>query len=323
MIESEYILSYSLEDTMALGLCCQWLGHDSKGRVKNLLPSKTLQLGRFQDNKYTEERIKETYLQNLTCLLSILPAVVNSGIRSMRVSSSMFPLFDRVDRALWDNEAVHALLQEIGQYVMTHEVRFTTHPDQFCVLSSDSQSVVDNSVSIINHHAWVFDQMGLSETPFYAINVHGGKSDRAAQLCKGIDQLQGSARNRLTLENCEFAYSVQELYAVHKDSDIPIVFDSHHHKFRTDSLSGEEALWLALETWPEGVKALTHLSNTKEDCVSCENPRDLRKHSDYIYEIPEYQREAHEAQLIDIDIEAKKKNFAIFKMVENFDISLN
>ena len=311
------------KNIMALGLCCQWLSYDSKQRLKNILPSKTLQLGRFLSGQYDEARIRQTYLDNLNCLLDVLPLVVEAGIRSMRVSSSMFPLFDRVDRCYWDNEETTSLLQRIGSFAMSYGLRMTSHPDQFCVLSSEKPDTVANSVSIINHHAWVFDNMGLPQTPYYAINIHGGKNGRPQALVEGISKLQDSARKRLTLENCEFAYSVKELLPAYQQLGVPIVFDSHHYKFRTDGLSGEEALWLAMETWPNDITPLTHLSNTKESLISSENNRDLRQHSDYIYEIPSYQQEAHEAGLIDIDIEAKKKNLAILKMVQDFDISLS
>lgn len=306
---------------MALGLCCQWLELDSRDRLKNTLVSKSLQLGRFQKGQYSDQRIKDTYLANLRSLLEALPKVIAAGIRSMRVSSSMFPLHDRVPEELWNNTETLDLLAEIGGVAISNKMRITSHPDQFCVLSSDSETTVKNSLVIIEHHAWVFDCMGLPQTPYYAINVHGGKSNRIASLSRGIQRLNASARKRLTLENCEFAYSVAELKKASDQTGVPIVFDSHHHKFRTSDLSGEDAMMLAMSTWGD-IKPLTHLSNTKEDCRHSKNPRERRKHSDFIYEIPEYQRLAHESGAIDIDIEAKKKNVAIRNMVNQFPISL-
>lgn len=307
---------------MALGLCCQWLALDKKGRAKNILVSKTLRYGRFKDGLYPLEKIREVYLTNLRVLKNTLPLVLAAGIRNMRMSSSMFPLFDKVDRELWDNEEVRSLLSSIGSLVLKSALRFTTHPDQFCVLSSDSKETVANSAAIINHHAWIFDQMGLPDTSYHCINVHGGKSDRLSNLINGINKLNPTAKSRLTLENCEFAYSVKELAPISQKLGVPIVFDSHHHKFRTGDLSVAEAMELAVSTWPEGIKPLTHLSNTKESFIHSEKPRERRQHSDFIYEIPPAQLEAHEAKRIDIDIEAKKKNFALSRMITDFPISL-
>ena len=45
--------------------------------------------------------------------------------------------------------------------------------------------------------------------------------------------------------------------------NIPIVFDYHHHKFCDGGLSEEEALELALSTWPKNIKPVVHYSESK------------------------------------------------------------
>ena len=300
-----------------LGLCCQWL--DDSG--KNILPSRRLQLGRFNKGLYSPEHIKQVYVDNLQCLLKTLPVIYSSGIRVFRMSSAMFSLFDKVPKEYYSNDTTHDLMKKIGKFVLDNNMRLTTHPGQFVVLSSPTESTVTNSIREINFHGWLFDKMGLPRTPYYSINIHGGgKPDvsRAWQLLQSIKALDPAARERITLENCEFGWSVKDLIPL----GVPITFDSHHHRFNTGGLDGKAAMKKALSTWPEGIKPLTHLSNSPEGLPATAASTKLRAHSDFIREIPDYQREANNNGLIDIDVEAKKKNLAIFDMVEKLGTKL-
>ena len=302
-----------------LGLCCHWLNKSGK----NLLPSKQLRLGKFNEGAYSHDRIKNTYITNLKCLKQTLPQILKSGIHVFRMSSSMFPLFDKVPRQLWNDGQVIDLLGSIGQFVLSNNIRLTTHPGQFTVLSSPNVVTVANATREMNFHGWIFDQMGLPRTPYYAINIHGGgKPERLSTLVQSIRALHPSARLRMTLENCEFGWSVKDLMRVHEATKVPIVFDSHHHKFNRGGMSAEDAMAFAIASWPLGIKPLTHLSNSPENVASSAPVTKLRAHSDFIYEIPDYQADFNNSDLIDIDIEAKKKNLAIFDMVTRMGIKL-
>ena len=49
-------------------------------------------------------------------------------------------------------------------------------------------------------------------------------------------------------------YSVKDLYeGIHKRIGIPIVFDYHHYKFNTGGQTEQEALEMALSTWPDDI----------------------------------------------------------------------
>lgn len=301
---------------MALGLCCHWLAGE-EGKEKNTLVSKTLRLGVFNKGGYSNEKITQLYKDNLDCLYKHLDIIHKAGISVFRMSSSMFPLFDKVDTMLWCNSAINERLLKIGNFVKQNNIRLTTHPGQFVSLSSDSDRVVEDSKRELFFHTQIFDRMGLARSPYYAINIHGGKGDRRDRLIKSITKLPPSVSDRLTLENCEFAYSVKDLIGVFIRTGVPICYDHHHHTFNTGGLSHEKALRIARKTWPDGIKPLTHLSNTKECYAGKDVPvTKLRQHSDYIYDYPEYMRKLCEDDLIDIDIEAKKKNLAIAKLIK-------
>lgn len=296
-----------------LGLCCEWLSPTGE----NLLVSRTLQLGRFERGLYSPETVRLTYTANLSNVLACLPTIRKSGIRFFRLSSSLFPLFDKVDPDLYKHETVTELLRKIGAYVLANEMRVNTHPGQFVVLSSDSEATVRAAVTELDFHAWVFDQMGLPPSPYYGINVHGGKRGRTEQLRAGIERLSEAARLRLTLENDEFCYTVSDLAQV----GVPVVFDCHHHSFNSGGLSQRQGLELAISTWKRA-KPTTHLANTPPGLQEDVPVTKRRVHSDYLTSVPEPLREAHEAGRVDIEVEAKAKNLAIFRATKELGLTL-
>ena len=310
---------------MSTGVCCHWLEEKIHPRSQkrewvNVFDEKTLQLGRYRQGKYSNESIRALYVHNVKRLTIMLPLLHAAGVRLFRISSAMFPLSDQVDRSLWDNEDVKAHLKTAGEFVRAKNIRVSTHPGQFCVLSSDSDDVVHKAFVELEIHAWMFDAMGLDASPNYAINIHGGKSDRSTRLIDQIKSLPKNVRGRLTLENCETAYSVVDLLHVFAETGTPIVFDSHHHTFNDGGLSIEEAYMATLETWPKGIKPLQHLSNTEPDLVGG-SFTDRRKHSNMIHYIPSPQLKGLQDDTIDVEIEAKLKNVAVLDMRKKFSIS--
>lgn len=309
---------------MALGVCCHWLEektHPKTGKKEfiNIFEEKTLQLGRYKQGKYTDETIKSLYIHNVRRLSEMLPIINRAGTKLFRISSALFPLSDQVDRSLWDNQEVKILLKKSGDYVKDNGMRVTTHPGQFCVLSSDSDKIVEKSFAELEIHAWLFDMMGLDASPKYAINIHGGKGDRHSRLIDQIKSLPANVKDRLTLENDEMSYSVVDLLHVYKETSVPIVFDSHHHTFNDDGLSMEDAFQASCETWPASVRPLQHLSNTSPDLING-NFMDRRKHSGMIHYVPDVQLTALRDDTVDIEIEAKLKNISTTKMKQEFSI---
>ena len=313
---------------MALGLCCQFLESFTKkdGSIehKNIINEKSLQLGCFKEGKYDLIRISSTYHNNVDQHLNIIPKLVKNNIRSFRLSSSLFPLYEFNSHNIHSDEILCRKLKKLGDAFKTYGIRVTTHPGQFCVINSDAQHVIKNSIAELAYHAWVFDQMGLEQTPNCAINIHGGKRGNSDKLVEVIQSLPDNIRNRLTLENDERCFSVKQLLHISKETGVPVVFDSHHHQFNQDGFDSVDASAYAISTWKRsGVdyKPLQHLSNTEPGMENGSFP-ERRKHSQFIHYLPESQRELVIRDLIDLDVEAKMKNLAIVKMRKDFDIKV-
>lgn len=310
---------------MSIGLCCMYVEpvvapRSGKVSYKDIFDSKVLQLGRWKDGKYSHRQVKETYVHNAKAFEAGFRRIVREGYRSFRASSSLFPLWDQVPSDLWNNEDVVAPLRRVGQLAKEKGVRVTTHPGQFCSLSSDNELTVAKSIHELWGHAWLFDVMGFDESPLYAINIHGAKADRTKELISVINDLPDNIRKRLTLENDEMSYSAVDLMEVSRDTKVPVVFDVHHHTFNDGGLSMSEAIEMTMKSWGD-VKPLQHLSNTDPN-LKDGNFCDRRKHSDMVHYVPEEQLELLKNDKVDVEAEFKLKNLAINKMLVDFCLSL-
>ena len=307
---------------MSLGLCCQWIEprvkRDGSVVYENVIDEKLLQLGAYKNGKYSTERILETYRHNVKEILRTIPYLVAENIKSFRLSSTIFPLYEFCGELARGDAVIQQDLAAAGRRFREYGIRVTCHPGQFCVISSDKQSVIENSIRELEYHAYLFDAMGFDRTPFYAINIHGGKGDRAEKLIETYNYLPENVKLRLTLENDEKCYNVKQLLAINERTGIPIVLDSHHYTFGVDDISFDDAFRQTISTWGD-IKPLQHLSNTE---IGMENAsyNQKRAHSEMIRYIPDLQLEAARNNTIDLDVEAKLKNIALLDMKKQFGI---
>lgn len=200
---------------MSIGLCCQYIdkkiSKNNKITYKNICNEKSLQYNRYLNNLYSDEEIINIWNNNLDNIFIIIKKIINEGYKSFRLSSNLFPLYDCAEKLLKNNNEIINKLNIIGNYIKQYNLRLTCHPDQFCVISSKSDDIIEKSIKILAHHAWVFDALQLDRSAFYAINIHGGAGNQIKTLINSIKKLPDNIKNRLTLENDELSYNVKEL----------------------------------------------------------------------------------------------------------------
>jgi UV DNA damage endonuclease len=157
--------------------------------------------------------------------------------------------------------------------------------------------------------------MGLPASPYAAINIHVGMNfseDTARRWVTSAQRLSSRALARLVVENDDkhTGFSVVQLVNhIHSELNTPVTFDYFHHEFHPDNLTTEHAFHMAYSTWPAYVTPLFHYSESKSinEAVKC-NPR---AHADYVFSrINDY------GVPLDIDLEAKMKDLALFKYRE-------
>lgn len=260
--------------------------------------------------------VSELALQNAKDLLTIFQWNEINKVKVFRMSSGIFPWGTEYKLTSLPNYfAIVSALRQAGDYAREHGHRISAHPDHFVKLGSDKSKVVQNSINDLELHSEVFDLMGLDVSPNNPINIHVGMNftpEVVQRWIKNYNKLSPNCRARLVVENDDKAnaFSVLQLLTyLHSEIKIPITFDYFHHSFHTDELSTQDAAEMAASTWPENVIPLFHYSESKN--INEKVKGNPRAHADYVFnKINDF------GMTLDIDLEAKAKENALFKYRE-------
>jgi len=295
-----------------LGYCCINLTINENLSVKNKITTNRSMIRKT----FLEKGIvgaSKLALLNVLDLEKILAWNTQNNINIFRISSDMFPwASDYKLENLPDFDKILSSLRRSGEYATKHNMRLTFHPGPFNKLTSLEERIIKNTSRDLEIHGEIFDLMGLSRTPWNAINIHVGahyndKEKALNAFCKNFNKLNESVKTRLTVENDDKAslYCTIELAELNKTISTPIVFDYHHHKFCNQGQTENEALEMAMSTWPKNIIPLTHYSESMcDEGVKCIP----QAHSNFIYKkINDYGHNIH------LELEAKMKDLTLLQ----------
>jgi UV DNA damage endonuclease len=286
------------------GLVC--ITYDDTIRYRTMTRTHYLKFAEAERRK----KLGELYCHNLRKLFQALEYCFAHDIHLYRMTANLFPLSD------WEDGIGQQILSEMTPLMTGFaaraealNVRVIVHPEQYVVLSSESESVRENSINLLAHQAFIFDALGLPRSTWAAINIHGGKSGRLNELVEVVRALPDTVKSRLTFENDEYAYSAPDILEVCERTGVPMVFDAHHHLIHEgletlDHPSVAAFTSLARQTWQPREWQIVHLSNGRTKAQD-------QKHSDVIHTVPESYRTVSW-----IEVEAKAKEVAISDLKE-------
>lgn len=234
------------------------------------------------------------------------------GIGAFRMSSQILPLathpvsgysLDTLD----DDGVITRSFEAAGELARTHDVRLSFHPDQFVVLNSVREEVVASSVRELDLQASLAAIVGADTITLHVGGMTDGKDASLGRLERNLERLSPAARARLALENDDRLFTVRDLHPLCMRTNVPLVYDVHHHRCNPDGFDVEIATGLATETW-RGREPWMHIA-TARDGKSAANPR---PHADYID--PNDFPVEWLARDLTVDVEAKAKDEAIVRL---------
>ena len=301
---------------MNLGYACINTSLSEVPKSKKITTNRSMIKRTFKERGL--EYAGELALENVKDLLKILKWNEQNNIKFYRMSSDIFPWMSEYEfKDLPNFQEIVKHLEFAGNYAKKNNHRLTFHPGPFNVLGSPKEAVVKKTIKELNQHSEVFDLMGFTIASVYnKINIHVGGTyggdfeGTAKRWCENYQKLSENCKKRLTLENDDKAsmWSAQDLYdKIYKKVKVPIVFDYHHHRFCTGGLSEEQALKLAVSTWPKEITPVVHLSESR--AIEYDNSKIRpQAHSDYIKNVV-----SNYGQSYDMMLECKRKEQALFK----------
>ena len=128
-----------------------------------------------------EEKIttlKRVALSNLDDLYTILKSKIKNQIHFYRITSRLIPLATHPKVKDWRHRTFFKEdFRRIGDLIKSHGMRVDTHPDQFNVLNSTRNEVVESTIKDLLYHNALFEDMGypMGKMVLHIGNTQGGK----------------------------------------------------------------------------------------------------------------------------------------------------
>ncbi len=309
----------SINKPIQLGLCC--LNTRMRKQKPPVFSSRTMIMRTIKERGI--ETLKSKIIDNLNDTLKLIKWNEENGIKVFRLSSSLFPHISNPRVESYTLDFAKDLLKKIGELARLYNQRLTFHPGQYNVIGTPNKKAFMQTIRDLKYHADVLDMMGMDKNSVMVVHgggVYGDKELTIDRWCKQYKMLPKNVQERLVLENCEKCYSIEDCLRISKLLNIPVVFDTHHYecykKLHKEEIVKEAEYYipLILKTWElRGIKPKFHVSEQGKGKIG--------HHSDYIENIPEYLLEIPKRYGIEIDImiEAKKKEEAIFKLYKKYE----
>jgi UV DNA damage endonuclease len=289
------------------GLCCVFLDADIKFRAAT--------------HRYVgglEPVARREYLagiarDNAAALLAAVDECRRLGIGAFRINSQILPLSTHPQSGyrlpgIDPDGTIEAAFRAAGEAARAADIRLSFHPDQFVVLNSEREAVVDSSLAELDYQAALAELVGADVIVLHAGSSAGGIDAALDRLERGVERLSERARGRIALENDDRHYSPADLLPLCRRLGIPLVYDVHHHRCNGDRLTVEEATDKAAETWG-GREPYNHISSPRDGWGAANE----RPHADYID--PSDFPEAWRGRRMTVDVEAKAKERALVKLM--------
>ncbi|HET7284128.1 MAG TPA: UV DNA damage repair endonuclease UvsE [Nitrososphaeraceae archaeon] len=217
----------------------------------------------FRLASFSESNLIQILKGNLIYLNQILKYNVKNNLLFFRISSDLVPFASHsICKFSW-YKFFQLEIEQIGDYIRKQDIRISMHPDQFVVLNSPKDKIIENSINESKYHCKLLDTMGLDETAKVQIHVggvYGNKPeaiDRFIKTYNNIHLIDGSIKKRLVIENDDHLYNIKDCLYINQQTGIPVIFDNLHHECfgsspkeaKTEYALVRNPLQKAMSTW--------------------------------------------------------------------------
>ncbi|MGJ7913045.1 UV DNA damage repair endonuclease UvsE [Neobacillus sp. LXY-1] len=282
-------------------------------------PSKALTFARYSALPKSErmEKLKSITAQNLYHTKRILYYNLAHEIELYRLSSSLVPLATHPE-VMWDFiSPFKQEWEELGQLIKNFNFRVSFHPNQFTLFTSPREEVTINAVKDMEYHFRMLEAMDAIGSALINIHIGGAYGDKETSLNRfhqNIKTLPLEIKKVMTLENDDKTYDVLETLVTCEKENIPMILDYHHFMANKGEVDLPLYLQRIFDTWNSfHLSPKVHISSPKSEEA-------YRSHADYVdldFVLPFLKMAKELNQDFDIMIEAKQKNLAMHKLVED------
>lgn len=267
------------------------------------------------------EKLKTVTLSNLDALTQLIKYNIENEIHFYRISSALIPLVTHPEVGYFGHREIFKKdFEYIGKLIRESNMRVDTHPDEFNVINSTNPKVVESCIINLTKQLEWFEDMNYKDGKMviHVGGATGGKEEALKRFITNFNSFPDNIKNTLIIENDDKTYTAKETLELCKTINVPMVLDIHHHNCNNTGNDIKDILEDIINTWDnEKLPPKMHFSSPKD--------RDLegkvdRKHAGFIDPI-DFINFLEVLKIFDKDIdimlECKEKDIALFKLVED------
>ena len=289
--------------------------------LSNVTTSSTITYTTFQKDK-DYKKIDTAIKSNLNALKEILTYNIKNNIHFFRLSSKLIPLATKSDVIFDYIDPYKDYYNSIAKIIKDNKLRIDFHPDEFCVLNSTKSEVVKNSIAILEYHYNLLKALEI-KNKILVLHIGGntfGKKNSISRFINNFNTLSKDIQESIAIENDDKIFNIMDCIYISKNINVPVILDYHHHICNHDELDINDYLKDILSSWHNATPKM-HFSSPKN-----KTKKDFRSHNDYINVddfinfIDLLKPFNHD---VDIMIEAKAKDEALFRLVRELKYKTN
>ena len=271
------------------------------------------EFSKYENNKGLDLLTKRIKL-NFKNFEKVLKYNHDNKIKFYRMTHTMFPLLTHPSININYKEVFKEDFKRLKEKINKYNIRIDTHPDEFCLLTSDKDIVTNNSIDILKFHLEIFKLLGINGRCVLHIGSSKPTKEEALNRFKdNFNKLPKELKNLIILENDDKTYTVSDTLTLCEELNIPMVLDYHHFICNHDKNEKiNKLLPRIIKTWDN-----TNL-NPKMHFSTSINSKQKRNHSTYL----NYNFFIKFLKLlkplntdIDIMLEAKGRDEALFRLI--------
>lgn len=271
------------------------------------------EFSKYENNKGLDLLTKRIKL-NFKNFEKVLKYNYDNKIKFYRMTHTMFPLLTHPSININYKEVFKEDFKRLKEKINKYNIRIDTHPDEFCLLTSDKDIVTNNSIDILKFHLEIFKLLGINGRCVLHIGSSKPTKEEALNRFKdNFNKLPKELKNLIILENDDKTYTVSDTLTLCEELKIPMVLDYHHFICNHDKNEKiNKLLPRIIKTWDN-----TNL-NPKMHFSTSLNSKQKRNHSTYL----NYNFFIKFLKLlkplnadIDIMLEAKGRDEALFRLI--------
>ena len=287
--------------------------------LDNITTSSTYTYTNFKKNN-DYNKLDKTILSNLEALIEILKFNKKNNIRFYRLSSNIIPLATHKEVSFNYLDKYKSYYQEISKIINNNKMRIDMHPSTYCILNSTRKEVVENTTEILKYHYNLLNTMGVKEK-LIIIHIGSntlGKQNSLSRFINNFNKLPTYLKDIIAIENDDKIFTIEDCLYLANKLNIKVVLDYHHFLCNNTGSNINKYIKDILNTWGN-ITPKMHFSSPK-------NKREYRHHHNYI-DVDNFIKFitilSNYNKNIDIMIEAKSKDEAMFRLIRGLKYKTN